>query len=116
MIWMEEFWQFLERLIAEKKIVIDRPRGSAHPRYSDMIYPLDYGFLEGTRTGDGAGIDVWRGVSGEQRVSGLLCTVDLKKGDAEIKILVGCTGQETQAILQFLNSDSMRAIYVKLGI
>ena len=26
---------------------IDRPKGSRHPRYSDMIYPINYGYVEG---------------------------------------------------------------------
>ncbi len=87
--WTDEFWQFLERLVAEKRVVIDRQRGSSHPRYADMVYPLDYGYLEGTKTIDGGEIDVWRGGAGDGGVSGILCTVDLKKGDAEIKVLLG---------------------------
>ncbi len=116
MSWTDEFWQFLERLAAEKKLVIDRPRGSAHPRYPEMVYPLDYGYLEGTTTVDGGGIDVWRGGSGDERVSGALCTVDLQKGDVEIKILLGCSDQEVQTILRFHNRYSARAIYVRRGI
>lgn len=41
------------------KLVIDRPKGSTHPNHSDLIYPLDYGYLEGTAAGDGHDIDVW---------------------------------------------------------
>ncbi len=40
-----EFWQYLDRLVAEKPLVIDRFRGSSHPRYADRVYPLDYGYL-----------------------------------------------------------------------
>lgn len=39
----EDFWQALDELIRTSEIVIDRPRGSAHPRYPEMIYPVDYG-------------------------------------------------------------------------
>jgi len=53
-----EFWEFLEKLIASTSIVIDRPKGSCHPRFPDLKYPLDYEYLEGTRSMDGAGIDV----------------------------------------------------------
>ena len=52
------FWQAFDRLILESEIVIDRPKGSAHPRYPDFIYPLDYGYLKGTTAMDGSGIDV----------------------------------------------------------
>jgi len=44
------FWQTFDRLILESEIVIDRPKSSAHPRYPDFIYPLDYGYLKGTTT------------------------------------------------------------------
>lgn len=29
------------------KVIIDRPMGSAHPKYSETIYPINYGFVEG---------------------------------------------------------------------
>jgi inorganic pyrophosphatase len=111
--WTTEFWQSLDILVAERPLVIDRPQGSAHPRYPEMIYPLDYGYLEGTCAVDGGGVDVWLGGSGERRVSGILCSVDLKKNDAEIKILLGCSGPEVENILDFMNGNSMRAIYVE---
>ena len=37
------FWQAMDQLLAHSKIAIDRPRGSQHPRYPKMVYPLDYG-------------------------------------------------------------------------
>jgi inorganic pyrophosphatase len=40
-----DFWQALDSLISMSEIVIDRPRGTTHPRYPDFIYPLDYGYL-----------------------------------------------------------------------
>ena len=27
------------------KVVIDRPLGSCHPKFKDMIYPINYGFV-----------------------------------------------------------------------
>ncbi len=58
-----EFWDFLDNLVASHTLVIDRPKGSQHPRYSDLVYPLDYGYLEGTTAIDGGGIDVWLGTA-----------------------------------------------------
>lgn len=54
----EAFWEALDVLLAGGEIVIDRPKGSAHPRYPHMIYPLDYGYLAGSASMDGGGIDV----------------------------------------------------------
>ena len=45
-------------LIRTNGIVIDRPKGSTHPRYPDQTYPLDYGYLENTTASDDGGIDL----------------------------------------------------------
>jgi 8-oxo-dGTP pyrophosphatase MutT (NUDIX family) len=41
------------------KIVIDRPMGSAHPQFPELIYPVNYGYIPGTEGGDGEEIDVY---------------------------------------------------------
>ena len=61
----QEFWSVLERLVAESNLVIDRPKGTTHWRYPDYVYPMDYGYLEGTSSMDGDGIDVWIGTVGQ---------------------------------------------------
>lgn len=38
---------------------IDRPLGSAHPRHPEMIYPINYGYVDGIFAGDGAEQDVY---------------------------------------------------------
>jgi len=106
------FWDYLEELVSLSPLKIDRPSGTRHPRYPELEYPLDYGYLEGTLAADGGGIDVWLGVSGNRDLSGLILTVDLHKRDTEIKILLGCTEEEIQTILDFHNAKSMRAFLV----
>jgi coenzyme F420-0:L-glutamate ligase/coenzyme F420-1:gamma-L-glutamate ligase len=107
------FWVSLDRLVKDCRIVIDRPKGSSHPSYPEAVYPLDYGYLDGTLAQDQAGIDVWLGSLSEKTLDGLVFTVDLKKRDAEMKLLLGCNEAEMQTILRFLNGDSMRAILVR---
>ena len=105
-----EFWNFLDELIFTSEIVIDRPKGSRHPKYPDLIYPLDYGYLENTTTMDGGGIDVWKGSNGEY-VDAIICTVDLTKRDSEIKILIGCTEEEKQ--LAIPNNECMKGVLIR---
>ena len=93
------FWQHLSVLAADARLVIDRPRGTAHPRYPGFIYPLDYGYLEGTTAADGGGIDAYLGSLRPAEVEGVIVTVDLLKRDAEIKILLGCTAEEMRSAL-----------------
>ncbi len=41
------------------EINIDRPIGSAHPKYADFIYPINYGYIPGVLGGDGEELDVY---------------------------------------------------------
>ena len=110
----DAFWKALDQLIESSEIVIDRPKGSAHPRYPDMIYPVDYGYLADTASMDGGGIDVWRGSLPECRIGALICTVDLMKRDSEIKLLIGCTEEEKQLALSKHNdSEYMKGILIR---
>ena len=104
------FWDSLERLLRTERLVVDRPRGSTHPRFPDFVYPLDYGYLEGTSGGDGGGIDVWAGSADRAALTGIVCTVDIAKRDTEIKLLAGCVAAEIEAILEAQNSGPQAAI------
>ncbi len=99
-----KFWGYVDELIAKSEIVVDRPKDTPHPDFDNMMYPLDYGYLAGTTSSDGAGIDIWLGASGNRDVQGVICTVDLLKHDSEIKILLGCTEAEMRTIAQFINN------------
>lgn len=108
-----EFWAKLDRLVAEQELVIDRPKGSAHPRYPTLIYPLDYGYLKGTASMDGGGIDVWVGSIADRALDAIVVIVDLWKRDSEIKLLLGTTAAEKETILKFQNADMMGAILIE---
>ena len=108
------FWHALDRLMSASEIVIDRPKGSPHPCFPSRIYPLDYGYLAGTASMDGDGIDLWRGSDPAQRLDAVVCTVDLMKRDSEIKLLIGCTEEEKAAVMRWHNdSDMMKAILIE---
>jgi alpha-ribazole phosphatase/probable phosphoglycerate mutase len=106
------FWLIADELIASHPVVIDRPAGSRHPRFPEFVYPLDYGYLDGTTAADGGGIDIWRGSQPEAAVTGVIVTIDLQKRDAEIKLLIGCTQQEAEAALATHQAGSQVALLV----
>lgn len=109
-----DFWTALDQLVNQSEIVIDRPKGTAHPRYPDFIYPVNYGFLKCTTSMDGAGIDVWVGTDERKSIDAIICTVDLKKRDSEIKILVGCTEEEMEIVYKTHNeSENMKGILIR---
>jgi inorganic pyrophosphatase len=108
------FWAHLDSLIQSAELVFDRPKGSSHPRYPSVVYPLDYGYLAGTSGGDGHGIDVWRGTLAEGQLDAVVCTVDILKRDVEVKLLLGCTAEEKAKVCVFHNdSEYMAAILVE---
>ena len=49
-----------ERIIGTRvKGTVDRPMGSRHPNYPEMIYPINYGYVDGIIGGDGKEQDVY---------------------------------------------------------
>ncbi len=109
----EDFWKALDKLANGSEIVIDRPKGTVHPKYPDFIYELDYGYLKDTSSMDGGGIDVWVG-SGEKRIDAIMCIVDLIKKDSEIKILIGCTEEEKATVYKTHNATPyMKGILIR---
>ena len=109
----EDFWKALDELVSNSEIVIDRPRGSAHPRFPNFIYKVDYGYLKNTSSMDGAGIDVWIG-SGDKKIDAIMCVVDLMKRDSEIKILIGCTEEEKLEVYKTHNETQyMKGVLIR---
>jgi inorganic pyrophosphatase len=112
----EEFWEYLQRMVDTNQVVIDRPKGTIHPKHGQTKYPVSYGYLAGTAAMDTSGVDIWVGSSSEKRVVGIQCSVDLLKRDTELKVLYACTDEEVEKIRQFVNQGQMRAICVKMEI
>ena len=109
-----DFWTALDQLVSDSEIVIDRPKGSTHPKYPDFIYKVDYGYLNNTTSMDGQGIDVWVGTGGKQSIDAIMCIVDLMKRDSEIKILIGCTEEEKEMIYHTHNkTEFMKGILIR---
>ncbi len=108
------FWEHLDRLVAESRVVIDIPKGTTNPRFPEEAYPVDYGYLEGTFSTDGDGIDVFVGSDPERRVDAIVCTVGLMKRDSEIKVLIGCNEAEKLAVTHLYEAfPPMRGLLVK---
>ncbi len=110
----DSFWNAIDRIVSESKIIIDRPKGAVHPKFSDFIYRVDYGYLDNTSSMDGYGIDVWVETDKRKQVDAIMCIVDLMKRDSEIKILIGCTENEKEFIYQTYNkTDYMKGILIR---
>jgi inorganic pyrophosphatase len=73
---------------------------------------LDYGYLENTSASDGGGIDAWIGSLETKTLTGILCTFDTLKKDAELKILLGCNAQDVETIIAF-HDHAMKILYIQ---
>ncbi|MBR5143492.1 MAG: inorganic pyrophosphatase [Clostridia bacterium] len=75
-------------------VTIDRPKDSRHPKYPDLIYPVNYGYIEGVIGGDGEeqdayvlGVDepVWK-------FTGRVIAIIHRLNDVETKLVVAPKG------------------------
>ncbi len=97
-------WAGWEALVRTNGVTLDRPRGSAHPDWPDIVYPIDYGYVNGTRSSDGHEVDVFVG-SAETGLVAAIFTIDHRKGDRECKLLLDCDPGEIYLANGFLNFD-----------
>ena len=102
-------WAGWETLIRTNGITLDRPRGSAHPVFPEIVYPIDYGFVNGTTSSDGHEVDVFVGTAAPRSAAdglvGAIYTTDRRKGDRECKFLWNCTPAEIYLVNGFINYD-----------
>ncbi len=110
------FWQKLDTLLLSSTCTIDRPKGSAHYKFTNLIYPVDYGFLSDTLGSDQTPIDIFKGTVQTNSVNAIAVTADILKKDCVVKLLVGCTEEEEMKILEFLNqTEFQKAILIRRG-
>lgn len=110
------FWQKLDTLYLSSKIEIDRPKNTMHYKYSNLVYPVDYGYLADTTSTDQAPIDVFIGSIKPGKIQAICLSADILKKDCEVKFLVGCTPEEENDILVFLNqTEYQKAVLLRRG-
>ncbi len=108
------FWQKIDTLFYSSFLDIKRLKGSKHPVYKSLIYPVDYGYLNDTVGEANHGIAVFKGTSTNTVVDTLIIAADILKKDIETKLLLSCTKQEELEILEFLNqSDFQKTIVIR---
>ena len=77
-------------------VIIDRPLGSRHPRHADIVYPVNYGYIEGVMAGDGEYQDAYvLGVDyAVEAFTGRVIAVIHRLNDIEDKLVVAPDGVE----------------------
>ncbi|MBO6558847.1 MAG: inorganic pyrophosphatase [Pseudomonadales bacterium] len=98
---MDDLSQYTQYLGQDLYVKIDRPKGSNHPRL-DFIYETNYGFLPGTKAGDGHEIDVWvlEQETPLSEFNGTCVAVIVRKDDDENKLVVANRRLSKERILE----------------
>ena len=75
-------------------VIVDRPLGSVHPKHVDLIYPVNYGYIEGIIAGDGECQDCY--VLGENEpikaFDGVVIAIIHRLNDIEDKWIIAKEG------------------------
>ena len=113
------FWQKLDTIVLSSKLVIDRPKNTCHYKYSNLVYPVDYGYLADPTPQSKEQqppVDVFRGSMGGTQVSAVAISADILKKDCEVKLLIGCSEEEEYEIMSFLNQTQFqKAVLIHRG-
>ncbi len=97
---------YLDKIV---KVVIDRPLGAKHSeKYPKHIYPLNYGYVPGTISGDGKELDVYvLGVFEPiDEFEGKCIAIIHRTNDNDDKLIVvpegkGYTEEQIEALVEF---------------
>lgn len=97
-------WARWEQLIRSRGLTIDRPYGTRHPAHPGIIYPMDYGYVNGALGTDRENLDLFRGTA-PTGLAGAIVSADRRKGDQEFKLLYDCSPEEIYLAHGFINFD-----------
>lgn len=109
------FWQKLDTLFVSSEIEITNKSGSRHAQYANLIYPVDFGCLSESGTSEKK-VFLFRGSQKQAAVQSIIVMVDILEKALDTRVLIGCTADEEQSILRFLNqTDFQKIILVRRG-
>ena len=95
-------WASWEAIIESNGYTIDRPYRSKHPSFPEIIYPINYGFINNTVSTDREEVDLFIGTARNKLVAAIV-TTDFRKGDREWKLIYNCTPEEVYLVHGFIN-------------
>ena len=108
--------QYLDTIVTVK---IDRPLGSKHPKHN-FIYPVNYGFIPNTISGDGEELDAY--ILGEHKpldiFQGKVIAIIHRTNDDDDKLIVvkenkNYTDEQIRALTEFQEQYFDSVIYRK---
>ena len=108
------FWQKVDTIFLSSNVNIIRQKGEVHPQFKNLIYPTEYGHLD--ETGNGNPISVYMGTKNHSEITGLIVAADILQKTIDVKLLLGCTEEEVNDVLHFLNqTDFQKTVLIRRG-
>lgn len=110
------FWQKLDTLLFTLDYQKVRDIGDVHPDYSNLVYPLEYGYLKDPDNNEKVVAKVFRGSLKQRHTDQVILCVDILQKELDVKILLGCNEQEQRAALEFLNQTAFqKTVLIRRG-
>lgn len=106
--------EYLNKIVT---VIMDRPLGSKHPKHG-FIYPINYGYIPGTKSGDGEELDAY--VLGEHKplemFKGRVVAIIHRTNDNDDKLIVMEDGrnysdEQIRALTEFQEKYFESVIY-----
>ena len=110
-------WQKVDTLYLSSGFTLTRKKGDVHPVFKNLIYPTDYGHAKDTQSVSGEGVSVYAGSLNRYSITALVVAADILSKELDVKILVGCTEEEVDDVLRFLNqTDYQKTVLIRRGM
>ena len=110
------FWQKVDTLYLSSGFRQTRKKGDVHPVFKNLIYPTDYGHVADTKSVSGEGVSVYAGSLSRNVITALVVAADILAKELDVKVLVGCTDEEVDDVLRFLNeTDYQKTVLIRRG-
>lgn len=103
-------------MFLSSEINLNRKKGDVHPVFKNLIYPTDYGHVTDTKSVTSEGVSVYAGSGDRNKITALVVAADILAKELDVKMLIGCTEQEVDDVLRFLNqTDLQKTVLIRRG-
>lgn len=110
------FWQKIDTFFLSGQLKVLHKKGETHPKFSNMIYPVDFGRLTDISGTNPDGVSVYLGSNERNTVTCLIVAADILEKSLDVKILARCTEEEEIEVLHFLNqTDYQKTVLIRRG-
>ena len=110
------FWQKIDTLYLSNEVKVLRQKGDVHPTFKNLIYPVNYGRLKDTASVNQDGVSVYLGTGNRNEITAVVVAADILSKEIDVKLLVGCSAEEEDKVLRFLNqTDYQKTVLIRRG-